>query len=155
MSFLKSFKYAFEGLLHMLKFERNFRFHLCAGLSAIILSFNYDLSGTKKLILAFTIAFVIILEMLNTAIECAVNLASPQYSHFAKVSKDVSSGAVLVSAFLSIAVAFVLFYDAQKFWHIVLNYIKNPVFWIYTVLCITFIHGGILKLLTKGEKING
>ncbi len=152
MSFLKSFKYAFEGLIYMIKNERNFRFHLCAGLSAILLSFNYDLSGTKKLILAFTITFVIICEMFNTAVECAVDLSSPQYSHPAKIAKDVSAGAVLVSAFIAIASAFVLFYDGRKFWYIVLNYIKNPMFWIYTALCITFIHGGILKLLTKGEK---
>lgn len=152
MNFLKSFKYAFEGLMYMIKFERNFRFHLCAGLSAILLSFNYDLSGTKKLILAFTITFVIICEMLNTAVECAVNLSSPEYSQLAKIAKDVSAGAVLVSAFIAIASAFVLFYDARIFWNIVLNYIKNPLFWIYTALCITFIHGGILKLITKGER---
>ena len=90
--------------------------------------------------------------MINTAVECAVNLSSPGYSHYAKIAKDVSAGAVLVSALIAITSAFVLFYDAPKFWNIVLNYIQNPLFWIYTVLCITFIHGGILKLITKGEK---
>ncbi len=149
MDFLKSFKYAFDGLMYCIKNERNFRFHLCAALSSVLLSFKYDLSGTNKLVLIFTIGFVLIAEMINTSIECIVDISSPDYNPLAKIAKDVSAGAVLISALIAIVCAFVLFFEPVKFFKIVTDYIKNPLFWCYTAICITFIHGGILKLLTK------
>lgn len=67
------------------------------------------LSTIEWLLLSFTIFYVLTLELLNTVMESFVNLVSPEYKHFAKVAKDVSAACVLLAAFLSVIVGFVLF----------------------------------------------
>ena len=149
MNFLKSFKYAYLGVRHCVVYERTFRFHLCAALSAVLLSLKYGLSGLQRLVLYFTIGFVIIAEMVNTAIECIVDIISPEYNPLAKTAKDVAAGSVLIAALIAVACAFVLFFKPDKFFAVLGAYVKNPLFWIYTAVCITFIHGGFLKKLQR------
>ena len=98
MAFLKSFKYAFMGVKYCIATQRNFRFHTFAALSAVILACRYGLSGIEKLVLAFTIVFVLISEMFNTALESVVDMTAKGYNDYAKAAKDVAAGAVLISA---------------------------------------------------------
>ena len=139
--FLLSFKYALEGLWHCILTQRNFRFHTAAALTAWLLSLKYDFSGNEKIILCFTIAFVLISEMINTAVEAVIDLTCTDYNKSAKIAKDVCAGVVLVSAFASIITAFVLFYDGGKFWYIMAEYVKNPLFWVYAAVCLFYIFG--------------
>lgn len=141
MSFLNSFKYAFYGIIHCIKTQRNFRFHTCAALSAAILSYKYDLSHSDKLILAFTIVFVLISEMINTAIESVVDMTTTEYNEYAKVAKDVSAGAVLVSAITASVTGMLLFYQNGRIWTIVSEYVKNPFFWFYISVGLIYIFG--------------
>ena len=141
MSFLNSFKYAFYGLIHCIKTQRNFRFHTCAALSAAILSYKYDLSHSDKLILAFTIVFVLISEMINTSIESVVDMTTKEYNEYAKIAKDVSAGAVLISAITASVTGMLLFYQDGRIWTIVLEYIKNPFFWVYIIVGLIYIFG--------------
>ena len=106
---LMSFGYAFSGLKAALKNEPNIRIHLLLALLAIILAFFLNFNPTEWIILAFTIAFVLILELINTTLETLVNMVSPEIKDEAKVAKDVSAAAVLIGALLSVVVAGFLF----------------------------------------------
>lgn len=105
----KSFSFAFEGIKTAFKEEPNFKIHTALGVLALILAFFLGFSRVEWLILLFTISLVLILELINTALESMVNLVSPEIKPEAKIAKDVAASAVLISAILSILVGIVLF----------------------------------------------
>lgn len=106
---LMSFDYAFSGLRTALKKEPNIRIHLIIALLAIILAFFLNFNSVEWIILAFTIAFVLILELINTTLESLINMVSPEIKEEARIAKDVSAAAVLISAILSVIVGAFLF----------------------------------------------
>ena len=108
-SSLESFRYAFSGLKAALRNEPNIRIHLGIALLAIVAAYFLRFTSTEWIILAFTIAFVLILELINTTLESLVNLVSPERRDEARFAKNVSAATVLVSAFLSVVVAAFLF----------------------------------------------
>src|SRR3989339_739221 len=94
-----SFKHAFDGLLHNLKSQPNFRFHLFAIVCVCLAGSYLSISYLEWLTLIFTFNMVLVSEMVNTAIESMVDLITLERRQDAKVAKDVSAGMVLVSAF--------------------------------------------------------
>lgn len=100
----KSFTFAFEGIWAEFKKGKNFRIQVLLGAIAVILGFVLKISTQEWFSLILVIASVLILELINTAIESMVDMISPEIQEKAKIAKDVSAGAVLVS---SIAAAFV------------------------------------------------
>ncbi len=105
----QSLGYAYWGLKTAVKNEPNFRVHLTIGTAAIILAWLLGFSTIEWLILIFTVSFVLILELFNTALEAIVNLVSPQIKPHAKIAKDVSAAAVLLAAMTAIIVGLILF----------------------------------------------
>jgi diacylglycerol kinase len=108
-SVTKSFKFAFEGIKAVFKKEPNLRIHFIFAIIALVTAFLLGFSTIEWLILAFTIFFVLILELLNTALEALVDLVSPEIKPEAKIAKDVSAAAVFLAAILSVVVGIVLF----------------------------------------------
>jgi diacylglycerol kinase len=108
-STLRSFGYAWEGIKEAIKNEPNIQIHLFAAIIAIVLGLALKLSSNEWIVLSFTIAFVLILEFINTALEAIVDMVSPRIRPEAKLAKDVAAAAVLVSAILSIIVGVFLF----------------------------------------------
>lgn len=108
-SVVKSFGYAGNGVREAFKSEPNFRIHTILGAISIVFAFLFQFSTTKFALLILTITLVIILELINTAIEKVVDKISPHYSPLAKIAKDVSAAAVLISAFAAILVGLLLF----------------------------------------------
>ncbi len=106
---VKSFGYAFTGIKEAFKNEPNFKIHTALGVTALFTAFLLGLTRLEWLILAFTIFFVLIIEMVNTVLEKIVDLASPEINEKARIAKDVSAAAVLFSAFMALLVAAVLF----------------------------------------------
>lgn len=104
-----SFGYAFSGIKTALKREPNIRIHLVLALLAIILAFFLKFNPVEWIILAFTISFVLILELVNTTLEALVNIVSPEVKEEARVAKDVSAAAVLISAILALFVGAFLY----------------------------------------------
>jgi len=101
-----SFKYAWAGVSYAFQTQRNFRIHIVIGALAIGLSLVLHLSAVKIAVIGLTSALVIVLELLNTAIESVVDLTVKQtYHELAKIAKDCAAGAVLVSALAAIFVA--------------------------------------------------
>ena len=104
-----SFKYAINGIKTATKKEPNFRTHLIVALATLITAYIVGFTTPEWLLLAFTISLVFILELINTALESIVDLVSPEISPKARIAKDVSAAAVLLSAILAVIVGAVLF----------------------------------------------
>ncbi|RHW38571.1 diacylglycerol kinase family protein [Lysinibacillus yapensis] len=105
---IKSFGFAFYGILTALQ-EQNMRIHFLSALVVIIAGLLTGLSYTEWLIITVIIALVIGAEMINTAIESVVDLASPELHPLAKQAKDVAAGAVLVFAIASVIIGLLIF----------------------------------------------
>ncbi|MEA2662206.1 MAG: hypothetical protein QOH08_1778 [Chloroflexota bacterium] len=106
---MRPFGYALEGLAYLVRTQRSFRIHLLVALAALVAGVAAGLSAVEWAILVVTIAQVIMTEGLNTGLELAVSLASPERRPEAKAAKDIAAGAVLLSAIASIGVGVALF----------------------------------------------
>jgi diacylglycerol kinase len=89
--------------------QRNFRTHLGVALAALVAGVALGLSAVEWAILVLAIAFVVMAEGLNTGIELAVSLASPERRPEAKAAKDIAAGMVLLAAIASVGVGISLF----------------------------------------------
>ncbi|HEY68409.1 MAG TPA: diacylglycerol kinase family protein [Thermoflexia bacterium] len=101
---LEAFRFAFSGLWYAWRTQRNTRIHLSIAAGVIALGLWLGLSPTQWAVLALTIGFVLVSEMLNTVAETLVDMISPGYHPLAKVIKDVTAGAVLLAAIISVMV---------------------------------------------------
>ena len=106
--FFRSFGYAVTGIVTASK-EQNLRFHLCSAMIVIIAGIFTRLSITEWMILTIVMALVISAELINTAIERVVDLASPEIHPLAKDAKDIAAGAVLVFAVASVIIGLLIF----------------------------------------------
>lgn len=141
MKLLKSFYYAFSGILHCVKYETNFRIHIVAMLSVIVFSSVYTVPPYEKAILVILISLVMVGELLNTAVEAVVDKISPEKSSDAKIAKDAAAGAVLTFAISAVICAVFLFSDLKKWTENVIPIVKSYwyLFVLYVVLCWIFI----------------
>lgn len=114
--FIKSFIYASNGILHVLKSEQNFRFHLFAAIVVFIVSITTGLSKNEWIIIIMLICGMFMVELLNASIERVVDLASPAYHELAKQAKDLAAGACLVYAICSAVIGLMIF--IPKWWGI-------------------------------------
>lgn len=108
---LRSFRFAYEGLLYALSTQRNMKFHFTAALAVLLLALLFDLSKLEILFIILAITLIVMAELLNTAIEKTVDLAMPKQHPIAKIAKDVAAAAVLVSAVFAIAVGMIVFFE--------------------------------------------
>ncbi len=106
---LLSFKYAWQGVTYAFRTQRNFRIHLIMGAIALCLSLYFRLSAIACSIISLTIALVLVLELLNTALEAVVDLTvGREFHQLAKIAKDCAAGAVLIAAIAALIIAGVL-----------------------------------------------
>lgn len=113
-----SFVYAFKGIFRTVANERNLRIHLtCVVYMVSILLFTdwFTLSRTDWAVLMLTCGSVIGGEIVNTAIENAVNLASKEYTEYGKIAKDAAAGAVLISALFAVIVGVIILFQPEAF----------------------------------------
>lgn len=104
MSLIRSFGFAFEGISYLIRTQRNVRIELAIGVVALLVAGWVRVTPVEWAVLVLTISLVLALEALNTAIELAVTLASPERHPLAKAAKDVSAAMVLIAAIASIIV---------------------------------------------------
>lgn len=107
--FLKSFVYSFNGLCYAFKTQLNFRVHCLATVLVVLLGFYTKLNYYEWLWVAVAIALVIILELINTAIEILVDLVSPQQNFKAGAIKDLASAAVLIGGLMALIIGLIIF----------------------------------------------
>lgn len=108
-SLFRSFGFAFEGIATEFKKGRNFRIQILIGILALVLGWIFKISSQEWFDLIIVIASVLILELINTAVEAIVDMISPEIQPKAKIAKDVSAGAVLVASAASVAVGALIF----------------------------------------------
>ena len=106
-----SFNFAIEGLISALKNEKHMKVHILAAIIIVILAIVINASKVEILIISLSVSFVVITELVNTAVEAIVDLVSPERHPLAKLAKDVAAGAVLVAAINALCVGYLLFYD--------------------------------------------
>ncbi|GAB4526783.1 MAG: hypothetical protein Tsb0014_07140 [Pleurocapsa sp.] len=106
-----SFKYAWAGVRYAFSTQRNFRIHTAIGIVAVSLGMFLKIQAIEMAVIVMTCAIVMVLELINTAIESVVDLTVKQtYHELAKIAKDCAAGAVLISAIAAVLVAvFILF----------------------------------------------
>jgi diacylglycerol kinase (ATP) len=108
-SILESFNYAFEGIIHVLRTQRNMRIHLVIAAVVLVLAFAFGVSKFELIALLLAIAFVLIAEMVNTALEHAIDVATTSFDPMAKLAKDIAAGAVLIATATAVAIGYVVF----------------------------------------------
>lgn len=144
LSIFRGFGYAFCGIYRTICEERNFRIHLVAVCLVSWFAALYEATATQWTVLILLFGGVLSLELINTALENAVDLVTDQYSPFAEKAKDAAAGAVLIGAIASVAVAVLLFRDPSH-WSLVLQKIQSPVrivcFVVFAVLALFFVRG--------------
>jgi diacylglycerol kinase (ATP) len=106
---LRSFNYAFEGVIHVLRTQRNMRIHFAVAVVVIILAVLVGVSRIELIALLISIAFVLVAEMVNTAIEGAIDAATTSFDPMAKLAKDIAAGAVLIASLNAVAVGYLVF----------------------------------------------
>jgi diacylglycerol kinase len=106
---MRSFGYAFAGVAYILRTQRNARIELAVAVAAVLLAAWLAISPVEWAVLALTIVIVLALEWINTALELAVSLASPEAHPSAKAAKDVAAACVLLGAVASVVVGLLLF----------------------------------------------
>ena len=106
-----SFLYAAKGLGYAFSTQRNFRIHVGFAIGALGLGFFLGLNKSDLAIMALTATSVLVVELLNTAIESVVDLAIGKRFHpLAQIAKDCSAGAVLVASISSVLIAVLLLF---------------------------------------------
>ena len=108
-SVLESFNFALEGIIHVLRTQRNMRIHFAAAFVVLVAALIFDISRLELIALLIAIVFVLIAEMINTAVEAAVDVASTSFDPMAKLAKDIAAGAVLIAALNAVAVGYLVF----------------------------------------------
>ncbi len=109
MRLIKSFGYAWAGIRSCFQLEPNFRIHAVLAIVALVFSIVFKISTLEWIAVCFCIAFVITMEMLNTAIEKLCNVVHKEIHPGIKKVKDIAAGAVLVAAFFSLITGVVIF----------------------------------------------
>lgn len=134
----KSFLYAYRGIRHCILHERNMRIHLSVMVLVISFSYTFKVDKLELIALLFCIGLVISCEMINTAIETMINLYTPNYNNLAKITKDVSAGAVLITAIMSVFVGGLIFFDKERLGESIFYIFNNKGVLAYYVVLIVF-----------------
>jgi len=106
---LESFNFAFEGIIHVLRTQRNMRIHFIAAVVVLVTAVWVGVSRLELIALLLAIAFVFITEMINSAIEQAIDVATTSFDPLAKLAKDVAAGAVLIATINAVAIGYLVF----------------------------------------------
>lgn len=146
-SIIDSFNYAVSGIIVSIKTERNMLIHYIVAILVLFSSLFFDFNRMEFLILLFSVTLVIVLELMNTAIEKTVDMVTKEYHPLARLAKDIAAGAVLISAINALIVGYLLFFDRlNKLTGNIIFKIKN------SDIHLTFVSLIVVVLLTIGIK---
>jgi diacylglycerol kinase (ATP) len=110
-SIFESFNNAFEGVIHVLRTQRNMRIHFLIAAVVLVVAVAVGVRRFELIALLLSIAFVLITEMINTAVEHTVDVATTTFDPMAKLAKDIAAGAVLIASVNAVAVGYLVFAD--------------------------------------------
>lgn len=105
----KSFRYAWEGIVAVIRKERNMKIHCCAMILVVLAGTILQINAWKWCICFCLFGLVMALELVNTAVEAVVDLVTEEKKPLAKLAKDAAAGAVLIAAIMSVVAGLILF----------------------------------------------
>ena len=105
----KSITHAWRGLGILIRTTHNFWVQIFIGIVVIKMGVLFKISHIEWILLVFAIGFVMVTEALNTAFEIDIDLTSPNYHPYARDTKDVAAGAVLLSVLGAGIVGLIIF----------------------------------------------
>ncbi|TME85473.1 MAG: diacylglycerol kinase family protein [Chloroflexi bacterium] len=108
VSLLRSFGFALEGVSYLIRTQRSAQIEVVIGIAVVVLATWLGVTALEWAVLVLAMALVLSLEALNTAIELAVTIASPQRHPLAKAAKDVAAAMVLIAAVAAAVVGVVV-----------------------------------------------
>ena len=109
MKLIRSFGYALDGLKYCFKTQLNFRIHLAVMLFVIAFGVFFNITTTEWIAVIFCGMLVLVLEMVNTAIEYLCDTVTKEIHPAVKIIKDVSAAAVLLAAAGSVIIGLIIF----------------------------------------------
>jgi diacylglycerol kinase (ATP) len=110
-SLLESFNFAFEGVIHVLRTQRNLRIHFAIAAAVLVAAVAVGVARLELMALLIAISFVLVAEMLNSALEAGIDVATTSFDPLAKLAKDIAAGAVLIATANAVAVGYLVFSD--------------------------------------------
>lgn len=154
-SLIKSFGYAFSGIFEALRYERNMRIHFVCMIYMYSFLFVYDffeITRTQLAVIFLANMAVVAAELVNTAVERTVDLASEEYTNNGKIAKDTAAGAVLVCAIFAVATGIAILGQPEAFSQMLLYYREKPVMLVIFILSIIPATVFIFKGFGKASK---
>jgi diacylglycerol kinase (ATP) len=112
LTLIDSFNFAIEGLIHVLRTHRNMRIHFAIAIGVMVGAVWAGVNRFELIALLLSIAFVLVAEMINSAIEQAIDVSTTAFDPLAKLAKDIAAGAVLIASVNAIAVGYLVFSHA-------------------------------------------
>lgn len=106
---LRSFGYAFEGLLALFRYENNARFHLLVAVGVLLAGIGFDVDSKEWALIALAIGGVWAAEAFNTALEKLCDLVSPDFHPQIKTIKDLAAAGVLVVSGVALVIGVLVF----------------------------------------------
>lgn len=107
--FIKSIKYSLDGLLYAYRYEQSLWIHGLATILAIILGIIFKIKLSEWAIIFIALGSILALELINTAIEAAVDLTTTEIHPLAKIAKDCGSAASFIMSIVAIVIALFVF----------------------------------------------
>lgn len=114
MWFKKSFKYASQGFREVIKLEKNFQIELAIGATVLVAAWLLPLPNFERALVLLVVGFVLVLELINSALERVVDGFYPKLEPLARVIKDIMAAAVLLGSVFALAIGIVIFYPYLK-----------------------------------------
>ncbi len=157
-SFLKSLNNAAEGVIHVVRHERNMRLHFLIALFILLSAIFLGVGRVEWLILCGAVSIVLIAEMVNTAIEHTVDLVHKTFNPQAKIVKDISAGMVLISALYALIVGFSIF---LRYWvwppEMLALHVRHASLYLtfVSLLVVVFFVVGAKAILHRGSPFRG
>jgi diacylglycerol kinase (ATP) len=108
-SVFESFNFAIEGIIHVLRTQRNMRIHFAVAVAVLVAAVWTGVAKLELIALLLAIAFVFITEMVNSALEQAIDVSTTSFDPLAKLAKDVAAGAVLIATINAVAIGYLVF----------------------------------------------
>lgn len=106
---LKSFTYAFRGLVKTFKEEQNLKIQTFSGILVLILGFYFQVSRYEWIVLILIIGLVILMEIANSAVERITDVLKPRINSYVKEIKDIMAAAVMLSSIIAVIIGLIIF----------------------------------------------
>jgi undecaprenol kinase len=106
---VKSFGYAFKGLLKTFHEEQNLQIQTAACLLILILGFYFSLDRVEWALIILVMGLVLVAEIMNSAIERVTDVLKPRINSYVKEIKDIMAAAVLLSSLMAIIIGLIIF----------------------------------------------